>query len=56
MGRRTALLDPVSGRPISRRWRYAFEDGAFAEKFQAALSRREAAIRDFTISITRCAG
>ena len=46
---RTALLDPVSGRPmvpplalpcISRM-------EAFAEKFRAALSRREAAIRDF---------
>jgi predicted nucleotidyltransferase component of viral defense system len=46
---RTALLDPVSGRPmippatlpcISR-------IEAFAEKFRAALSRREVAIRDF---------
>ena len=46
---RTALLDPVSGRPmvpplalpcISRM-------EAFAEKFRAALSRREVAIRDF---------
>lgn len=46
---RTVLLDPVSGRPmvpaialpcISRM-------EAFAEKFRAALSRREVAIRDF---------
>jgi predicted nucleotidyltransferase component of viral defense system len=46
---RTALLDPVSGQPmvpplavpcISRM-------EAFAEKFRAALSRREVAIRDF---------
>jgi len=46
---RTALLDPVSGRPmvppVAVRCISRME--AFAEKFRAALSRREAAIRDF---------
>lgn len=46
---RTALLDPVSGRPmvppVAVRCISRME--AFAEKFRAALSRHEAAIRDF---------
>jgi len=46
---RTALLDPVSSRPmvppVAVRCISRME--AFAEKFRAALSRREAAIRDF---------
>ena len=46
---RTLLLDPVSGqagvRPIAMRCISKSE--AFAEKFRAALSRREVAIRDF---------
>jgi len=46
---RTALLDPVSGRPmvppVALRCISRME--AFAEKFRAALSRREVAIRDF---------
>lgn len=46
---RTLLLDPVTGqpslRPVPARCISRME--AFAEKFRAALSRREAAIRDF---------
>jgi hypothetical protein len=46
---RTVLLDPVSGLPlvppIALRCISRME--AFAEKFRAALSRREVAIRDF---------
>ena len=46
---RTALLDPVSGRPmvLPLAVRCISRMEAFAEKFRAALSRREAAIRDF---------
>lgn len=46
---RTALLDPVSGRPMvpPLAVRCISRMEAFAEKFRAALSRREAAIRDF---------
>jgi len=46
---RTALLDPVSGRPMVPPLALACISRmeAFAEKFRAALSRREAAIRDF---------
>lgn len=46
---RTALLDPVSGRPMVApvAVRCISRMEAFAEKFRAALSRREAAIRDF---------
>lgn len=46
---RTMLLDPISGqtmvKPIAVRCISRME--AFSEKFRAALSRREAAIRDF---------
>ena len=46
---RTLLLNPVSGRPLLRPGaaRCISRLEAFAEKFRAALSRREAAIRDF---------
>ncbi len=46
---RTLLLDPVSGQPILRPVpvRCISRLEAFAEKFRAALSRREVAIRDF---------
>jgi len=46
---RTLLLDPVSGRPMLKPvvLRCISRMEAFAEKFRAALSRREAAIRDF---------
>jgi predicted nucleotidyltransferase component of viral defense system len=46
---RTLLLDPVSGRPMLApvSVRCISRTEAFAEKFRAALSRREAAIRDF---------
>jgi predicted nucleotidyltransferase component of viral defense system len=46
---RTILLDPVSGQPLLRpvSVRCISREEAFAEKFRAALSRREAAIRDF---------
>jgi predicted nucleotidyltransferase component of viral defense system len=46
---RTALLNPVTGRPIVAPvslWCISRIE-AFAEKFRAALSRREAAVRDF---------
>ena len=46
---RTLLLDPVSGQPLVKPTaaRCISQTEAFAEKFRAALSRREAAIRDF---------
>lgn len=46
---RTILLDPVSGQPLVKpaAVRCISRVEAFAEKFRAALSRREAAIRDF---------
>ena len=46
---RTLLLDPVSGQPILKPVvvRCISRVEAYAEKFRAALSRREAAIRDF---------
>ena len=46
---RTILLDPVTGQPLLRpvAMRCISKIEAFAEKFRAALSRREVAIRDF---------
>jgi hypothetical protein len=46
---RTILLDPVSGKPLVLPVpvRCISKTEALAEKFRAALSRREAAIRDF---------
>ena len=46
---RTLLLDPVSGNPLVKPvlLRCISRMEAFAEKFRAALSRSEAAIRDF---------
>lgn len=46
---RTLLLDPVTGKPLVPpvSVRSIAETEALAEKFRAALSRREAAIRDF---------
>lgn len=46
---RTALLDPVSGQPMIPHVALPCisKMEAFAEKFRAALSRREVAIRDF---------
>jgi hypothetical protein len=46
---RSILLDPISREPMvpSITVRCLFAKEAFAEKFRAALSRREAAIRDF---------
>lgn len=46
---RTILLDPVTGQPLLRpaAVRCISRIEAFAEKFRAALSRREVAIRDF---------
>jgi hypothetical protein len=46
---RTALLDPVGGRPIVPAVEVVCIDPleAMAEKFRAALSRRDVAIRDF---------
>ncbi len=46
---RTILLDPVSGRPLvkSVALRCISRMEAFAEKFRAAPSRREVAVRDF---------
>jgi predicted nucleotidyltransferase component of viral defense system len=46
---RTIMLDPVSGKPlvIPVPVRCISKTEALAEKFRAALSRREAAIRDF---------
>lgn len=46
---RTILLDPVSHEPMVApvRPRCISKEEAFAEKFRAALSRREVAIRDF---------
>ena len=46
---RTILLDPVSGQPLLKpiSVNCLSRTEAFAEKFRAALSRREAAIRDF---------
>ena len=46
---RPLLLDPVSGQPLVKPVATRCISGAeaFAEKFRAALSRREAAIRDF---------
>ena len=45
----TILLDPVSGQPLVKpsTVRCMSRTEAFAEKFRAALSRREVAIRDF---------
>lgn len=45
----TILLDPVSGQPLVKpsTVRCISRTEAFAEKFRAALSRREVAIRDF---------
>ncbi|HTN70524.1 MAG TPA: nucleotidyl transferase AbiEii/AbiGii toxin family protein, partial [Methylomirabilota bacterium] len=45
----TTLLDPISGRPMvaSLPFPCISKKEAFAEKFRAALSRREVAIRDF---------
>jgi hypothetical protein len=46
---RTILLDPVSDRPLLKptSLRCISKIEAFAEKFRAALTRREVAIRDF---------
>jgi predicted nucleotidyltransferase component of viral defense system len=46
---KTLLLDPVSGQTLIQPFavRCISREEAFAEKFRAALSRREAAIRDF---------
>jgi len=46
---RTVLLDPVSGRPMIPAFTVSCiaRTEAFAEKFRAALSRREVVIRDF---------
>lgn len=46
---RTALLSPIDGKPVVRDVPVCCIDftEAFAEKFRAALSRREVAIRDF---------
>jgi predicted nucleotidyltransferase component of viral defense system len=46
---KTVLLDPVSGKPLVKPalLRCISRKEAFAEKFRAALSRREVAIRDF---------
>jgi len=46
---RTIMLDPVSGKPLVPQVsvRCISKTEAMAEKFRAALSRREAAIRDF---------
>ena len=46
---RTILLDPVSGTPLVPAVSFACisKTEAMAEKFRAALTRREAAIRDF---------
>jgi len=46
---RTIMLDPVSGKPLVHPFpvRCISKREALAEKFRAALSRREAAIRDF---------
>ncbi|MDF0665483.1 MAG: nucleotidyl transferase AbiEii/AbiGii toxin family protein [Nitrospira sp.] len=45
---KTILLDPVSGQALSpTKVRCISQREAFAEKFRAALSRREVAIRDF---------
>lgn len=46
---RTLLLDPVSGKPLVKPVpvRCVSQEEAFSEKFRAALSRREADIRDF---------
>ena len=46
---RTIMLDPVSGKPLVLPFpvRCISKTEALAEKFRAALSRREAAIRDF---------
>jgi predicted nucleotidyltransferase component of viral defense system len=48
-GAKTILLDPVSGQALipTKRVRCISQMEAFAEKFRAALSRREVAIRDF---------
>ncbi len=48
-GARTILLDPISGEPLVKEIaiRAISRVEAFAEKFRAALSRRDAAIRDF---------
>jgi predicted nucleotidyltransferase component of viral defense system len=46
---KTILLDPVSGKPLVKPplLRCISKKEAFAEKFRAALSRRDVAIRDF---------
>jgi predicted nucleotidyltransferase component of viral defense system len=46
---KTTLLDPISGRPMVAAISFPCisKKEAFAEKFRAALSRREVAIRDF---------
>jgi predicted nucleotidyltransferase component of viral defense system len=45
----TTLLDPISGKPMVAAMSFPCisKKEAFAEKFRAALSRREVAIRDF---------
>lgn len=46
---RTILLDPISGRPLveAAAVNCISKTEAFAEKFRAALTRRDVAIRDF---------
>lgn len=46
---KTIILDPVSGKPLidAKTVRSIARTEAFAEKFRAALSRREPAVRDF---------
>lgn len=46
---KTILLDPVSGQPLipTKKVRCISKTEAFAEKFRAALSRRDVAVRDF---------
>jgi hypothetical protein len=46
---RTLLLDPITGQPLLKpvAVNCLSQREAYAEKFRAALSRREAAIRDF---------
>lgn len=48
-GARTLLMNPASGNPLVEPFQLSSisKDEAFAEKFRAALSRRDVAIRDF---------
>ncbi|MGD0390051.1 MAG: nucleotidyl transferase AbiEii/AbiGii toxin family protein [Tepidisphaeraceae bacterium] len=48
-GARTLLRDPITGRPMVSPLKLPCiaKDEAFAEKFRAALTRREIAVRDF---------